>query len=255
LLENTRLLWSLGLGTADKHRLLDQRLRNDIDKMGGPMVLWLILALVFASLEIIAVSRNLQRLEYFAKPAALVCLFLWLYSSTGMRGNAFWFGLGILFSLAGDLLLSFEKMFLPGLTAFLFAHISYVTGFREEILTITTWSLILAVFIAINVGRLLRRIVGAMRLKGEDRLVVPVLLYGTVISVMLYAAMSTIYNPAWKTSAAFFVSLGAFLFCASDAILAWNKFVSPVRNGRAWNIWLYYLGQIGLIAGVISQFK
>ena len=219
------------------------------------MYLWLILALICAVLEVIAVSKNLQRLEYFAKPAMMICLFLWLYSSTGLQGNAFWFGLGILFSLAGDVfLISFDKMFLLGLIAFLLAHVSYVTGFREEIVTVTAWSLILAVFIAINIGRLLRRIVGAMRAKGQNRSVIPVIAYGTVISVMLYAAMSTIYNPAWKTNASFFVSLGAFLFCASDAVLAWNKFVSPIKNGRVWNITLYYLGQFGLIAGVISQF-
>lgn len=219
------------------------------------MYLWLILALICAVLEVIAVSKNLQRLEYFAKPAMMICLFLWLYSSTGLQGNAFLFGLGILFSLAGDVfLISFDKMFLLGLIAFLLAHVSYVTGFREEIVTVTAWSLILAVFIAINIGRLLRRIVGAMRAKGQNRSVIPVIAYGTVISVMLYAAMSTIYNPAWKTNASFFVSLGAFLFCASDAVLAWNKFVSPIKNGRVWNITLYYLGQFGLIAGVISQF-
>jgi uncharacterized membrane protein YhhN len=91
-------------------------------------------------------------------------------------------------------------------------------------------------------------------MKAENKLILPVVLYGTVISVMLYAAMSTIFDPIWKTSASFFVSLGAFLFCASDAILAWNKFVSPIRSGRVWNIVLYYLGQIGLIAGVIAQF-
>jgi alkenylglycerophosphocholine hydrolase len=219
------------------------------------MVLWLILALICAVLEVIAVSKNLQRLEYFAKPAMMICLFLWLYSSTSLVGNVLWFGLGTLFSLVGDvLLISFDRMFLLGLIAFLLAHISYVTGFREEIVTVTAWSLILAVFIAINIGRLLRRIVGAMRAKGQNRLVIPVIAYGTVISVMLYAAMSTIYNPAWKTNASFFVSLGAFLFCASDAVLAWNNFVSPLKNGRVWNITLYYLGQMGLIAGVISQF-
>jgi len=220
------------------------------------MVLWLTLVLIFASLEVIAVSKNFQRLQYFAKPAVMVCLFLWFYSSTGLQGNTLWFGLGILFSLAGDVLLmiSLEGIFLLGLIAFFLAHISYITGFRDEIVNVTAWSLILAVFIAINVGRLLRRIVGAMRAKSENRLVVPVIIYGTVISVMLYAAMSTIYNPAWKTNASFFVSLGAFLFCASDAVLAWNKFVSPIKNGRAWNISLYYLGQLGLIVGVISQF-
>jgi alkenylglycerophosphocholine hydrolase len=219
------------------------------------MILWLILALFFAALEVIAASRNVQKLEYPAKMAVMVCLFLWLYWSTGLQGNPFWFGLGLLFSLLGDMLLIIERMFLFGLIAFLFAQVSYITGFREEIVTISAWSLILAAFIAINIGRLLRRIVGAMRAKGEHGLVVPVLLYGTVISVMLYAAMSTIFNPAWKTSAAFFVSAGAFFFCASDAILAWNKFVSPLKNRRVWNISLYYLGQIGLIAGVIAQFR
>lgn len=220
------------------------------------LFLWLILALIFALLEAIAVSKNLQRLEYIAKPAVMICLFLWLYTTTGLQGNTFWFGLGIVLSLLGDVLLiiSFEGMFLLGLVAFLFAHIFYITGFQEELGTINSWSLILAMFIAINVGRLLRRIVGAMRTKGEKNLVIPVILYGTIISVMFYAAMSTVYDPAWKTSAAFFVSAGAFLFCASDTVLAWNRFVSPVKNGKVWNIALYHLGQIGLVAGVISQF-
>jgi len=220
------------------------------------MYIWLILALLFAALETIAVSQNLQRLEYVAKPAVMVCLFLWLYTGTGLQGNALWFGIGILFSLAGDvlLMLSLERLFLFGLVAFLVAHIFYITGFRDELTVINAWSLILLVVIAINVSRLIRRIIAAMRLKGQNRLVVPVAVYGTVISVMLYAAMSTIYDPAWKTSAAFFVSVGAFLFCASDVILAWNKFVAPLRNGRVLNIALYHLGQIGLIAGVISQF-
>lgn len=220
------------------------------------MLLWLILVFIFAALEIMAVSRNLQRLEYIVKPAVLIGLLLWLYASTGLQGNTFWFGLGLLFSLVGDvLLISSDRMFLPGLIAFLFAHISYITGFLEQIGNITAWSLILAIFIVFTISRLLRRIVGAMRSQGENKLVIPVMVYGTVISMMLYAAVSTLYNPAWKTSSALFVSLGALLFCVSDAILAWNKFVSPLTNGRVWNISLYYLGQIGLIAGIIAQFK
>lgn len=221
------------------------------------MYLWLILALVFAALETVAVSKNLQRLEYIAKPAVMVFLFLWLYSTTGLQGNTFWFGLGILFSLVGDVLLLFpqDRMFFLGVVAFVVAHICYITGLRDELVNITTWSLILLVFIAINVSRLIRRIVRALHARGQTVLGIPVSIYGTVISVMLFAALSTIYDAAWGTSAAFFVSLGAFLFCASDLILAWNKFVSPIKNGSTWSIALYYLGQIGLVAGVISQFS
>lgn len=220
------------------------------------MYIWLILAILFAVLEAIAVSKNRKQLEYIAKPAVMVFLFLWLYTTTGLQGHALWFGLGILFSLLGDVLLMFpsDRFFLLGLLAFLFAHIAYVLGFRDAVANISTWSLILLVIIGINVSRLLRRIVSAMRAKGEEKLAFPVIVYGTVISVMLYAAMSTIYDQSWRTSAAFFVSLGAFLFVASDVILAWNKFVSPLRNGRVWNITLYHAGQISIIAGVINQF-
>jgi len=220
------------------------------------MYIWLILTLIFAALETIAVSRNLQRLEYMAKPAVMVFLFLWLYATTGLQGNTLWFGFGILLSLAGDVLLmiSLDRLFLAGLSAFLLAHISYITGFRAELMTVNVWSVILLVFIAINVSRLLRRIVGSMRARGENNLVLPVIIYGTVISVMLYAAMSTLSNLAWTPLGAFFVSAGALLFVTSDAILAWMKFVAPIKNGRVWNIALYHLGQIGLIAGVISQF-
>jgi uncharacterized membrane protein YhhN len=220
------------------------------------MYSWLILAIVFALLEALAVARNMHKLEYLAKPAVMVCLFLWLRSSAGLQGKPFWFGVGILFSLAGDVFLMIPRasLFLPGLIAFLFAHLAYISGFGGEWANLSTWSWVLLLFIALNVGRLLQRIVGAMRARGEVRLVIPVVLYGAVISVMLYAALSTLSDPAWGTRAALYAGTGALLFCASDAILAWNKFVSPIRNGRSWNMAFYHLGQIALIAGVISQF-
>src|SRR5829696_692952 len=157
----------------------------------GSMSIWLAFALVFAFLQAIAVSRNLLRLEYIAKPAVMVFLFLWLYTSTGLQGSSLLFGLGILFSLVGDILLmvSPDRTFLFGLVAFLIAHLFYITGFREELTTFNTWSLILLTLIAMSVGVLIRRIVGAMRANGKNKLVGPVLLYGTVISVMLYAAV------------------------------------------------------------------
>ncbi len=221
------------------------------------MYIWLILALLFAVLVAIAVRMNLRKLEYAAKPAVMVCLFLWLYVSTGMQGSTFWFGVGILFSLVGDVLLMTapDRLFLFGLIAFLFAHTGYIIGFSREITTTSVWSFILLIFIAIGASRLLRRIVGAMQAKGQNQLIVPVVIYGIVISVMLYAAMSTIYDQSWKTNAALFVSLGAFLFWISDLILAWNRFVSPINNGRLFNMAIYHLGQIALIAGVISQFR
>jgi uncharacterized membrane protein YhhN len=220
------------------------------------MYIWLILALLFAALEAVAVLKSLPGLEYVAKPAVMVCLFLWLYSSTGWQGDTRWFGAAILLSLAGDVLLMLppERLFFFGLVVFLLAHISYIIGFRAELEIINGWSLILLAIIAVNASRILRRIIGAMRARGENKLVVPIVIYGIVISFMLFAAMSTLFDPDWQAGAALLVSAGAALFCVSDAMLAWNKFVSPVTNGRFLIIVLYHLGQVGLIAGVISQF-
>src|SRR3989304_1774761 len=92
------------------------------------MYIWLVLAFIFASLEALAVSKNLEGVEYLAKPAVMVCLFLWLYSSTGLQGNTFWFGVGILLSLAGGVLLmiAFERFFLFWFGAFFFWHFSLI---------------------------------------------------------------------------------------------------------------------------------
>ena len=220
------------------------------------MIIWGVLALMFAALEALALTRGWRRLEWVAKPAVMVCLFAWLYLSTGLQGLTLWFGIGILFSLAGDVLLmiSLDRLFIFGLLAFLLAHLCYLAGFQNELASPSAWSVLLIVILSMSAVRLIRRIVDSLRAKGQQRLVLPVTVYAAVISVMLYAAMTTIANPAWTTRASFLVSVGAFLFFASDIVLAWNKFVTPIQNGRRLNIALYHLGQIGLIAGIISQF-
>jgi alkenylglycerophosphocholine hydrolase len=220
------------------------------------MSIWLILALIFAGLEGLVVWKGWRRVEYIAKPVVILCLFISLFMGTGLQGNAFWFGLGLLFSLAGDMLLLYphDRLFLAGLVAFLLTHICYLIGFRQQILAPTAWSLILLSIILLNGVRVLRRIAGSMRLKGQDRLVYPVIVYGLVISLMLAAAMSTISDPAWETGTAFLVSAGAFLLWISDLMLAWNRFVFPTKFGNLPIIAAYQLGQILLTAGVIRQF-
>lgn len=219
------------------------------------MLIWLILAFVFAALQALAVWREWGRLEYLAKPAVMLCLFAWIYTATGLQGMALWFGVGILFSLAGDifLMVSLDRLFLPGLFSFLLAHLAYIAGFQDQILVASGGSLFLLAILAVSAVRVIRRIAGAMRARGQTSLVAPVVVYSAVISIMLFAAMSTIFDPAWSTGASLLVSLGAFLFYLSDVILAWNRFVSPIAHGRLMNILTYHLGQIALIAGVISK--
>jgi uncharacterized membrane protein YhhN len=66
--------------------------------------------------------------------------------------------------------------------------------------------------------------------------------------------MLTLYRDDWKSSASGLACLGAILFYFSDIVLAWNKFVKPVKNGRVINMIAYHMGQIVLITGVVLQF-
>ena len=213
-------------------------------------------SIVFAALEALAISKNRRALEFVARPAVIVSLFAWLYLATGLGGAAFWFGAGLLFSLAGDLLLLWsERFFVHGLAAFLLTHSAYVIGFNMPRPAISLWSLILAVIVGLSAARLLRRLLTAVRERGQKRFTLPISIYGSVITLMLLSALLTLSNTDWSAGASLLVSFGAFAFYLSDVILAWNKFVAPISNGKLLNIGLYHAGQIALIAGVILQFS
>jgi uncharacterized membrane protein YhhN len=220
------------------------------------MYILIILAFIFAGLESLALWKGWHKLEYLAKPAVMVCLLVWLFTTAGLHGALLWFGIGILFSLAGDIALMFvDRFFIPGLIAFLLAHIAYLIGFNTPLpQTTMVWSIILAVVLGLGSVRVLRRIVGSIRAKGQNRLVVPIIIYGTMITLMLLAAMLTLFRLDWNATAAVLVSFGAALFYFSDIALAWHRFVSPIRNGRMLNIGMYHLAQIAIIVGVVMQF-
>jgi len=100
----------------------------------------------------------------------------------------------------------------------------------------------------------MRRILAPLASSGQARMRMPIIIYSAVISLMLLSAMMKMTEITWNANAAALVGVGAFLFYISDIILAWNKFVAPIQNGRIYNIGAYHLGQIMLIAGVIAQF-
>jgi uncharacterized membrane protein YhhN len=64
----------------------------------------------------------------------------------------------------------------------------------------------------------------------------------------------TLFRTDWLSTPAYLVSLGAVLFLSSDLLLAWNKFVNPVRHGPLLIMVTYHLGQLALLAGAVGQF-
>ncbi len=220
-------------------------------------LLLVIVVLVIAAVDWAAVAKGWRKVEYIAKPATMVMLLVTLALAGGFGATALvCFGLGIIFSLAGDIfLLLSNRWFIAGLAAFLLAHVSYIIGLNTPIGDASPlWAIVIGIILALATARVLKPILAGVREKGQGNLVVPVVTYGTVITLMLLSALLTIYRTDWKTSASGLVSLGAILFYFSDIILAWNRFVKPFKNGRVMNMVAYHLGQIALITGVIVQF-
>jgi uncharacterized membrane protein YhhN len=225
------------------------------------MVALIVLVFVVALLDWTAVAKGWQKVEYFTKPAVMVLLLAWLALTGFSRLPLLFFALAIFFSLGGDVFLMLpdtsgaERWFIPGLASFLLAHLAYLAALNIPLPEIAAvWSLVLAVVLALAASRILRRIIKSMREKGQGRMAPPVGIYGIVITLMLLSAMLTLSNPEWKAGPAALVAFGAAFFYFSDIILAWNKFVTPTKNGRVINMVLYHLGQIALVAGAILQF-
>lgn len=220
-------------------------------------LLLVIVVLVIAAVDWAAVAKGWRKVEYISKPATMVMLLVTLALAGGFGATALvCFGLGIIFSLAGDIfLLLSNRWFIAGLAAFLLAHVSYIIGLNTPIGDASPlWAIVIGIILALATARVLKPILAGVREKGQGNLVVPVVTYGAVITLMLLSALLTIYRTDWKTSASGLVSLGAILFYFSDIILAWNRFVKPFKNSRVMNMVAYHLGQIALITGVIVQF-
>ncbi len=215
----------------------------------------LVLTFLAAALDWYAVYKGWKKLEYFLKPVTMVFLFSWLIAATGgLSGITLWFGIGLILSMAGDIFLMLPKeQFIAGLVAFLLAHVAYIIGFNASLPPFTPLGLFFVTVVAAIGKELYTKIAAGLEEKGKSALQKPVLAYTAVIAVMLLSALFSLFRADWSLGAALTVSLGAALFMLSDAILAWNKFVAPIRNGRVMNMAAYHLGQIILIVGVWMQ--
>lgn len=216
----------------------------------------IVLSLMCAMIDWIAVARDDRRTEYWAKPATLVLLlagFLWL-SPSPPGGLVAAFALGLVFSLAGDVLLMLPgDRFIGGLVAFLLAHLAYIAAFNLGGPSLTLPGLLLLVLVAVAAWQVLSRLTAAMAAGGRRKLILPVVVYGIVLGLMTWSAVSTLLHPAWPRTAAWLAAAGGCLFFFSDTALAWLRFVRPLPGGRPLEMIAYHLAQYALSAAVLLK--
>jgi uncharacterized membrane protein YhhN len=197
-------------------------------------MLYLGLFAVAAVVDWIAVARGNKVLEYVAKPATLAFLALFANSLAGASHALI---AALLFSLLGDVYLMLPAdLFLAGLGAFLFGHVAYVAAFDVPLLSRLLWFVVAAILSSPLALRILRAV-------DDSALRVAVACYMAVITLMVASAIASGSPPAIA---------GSLLFFASDAMIAWNRFVQPFGWARVGIIVTYHLGQLGLVLGLIG---
>jgi len=201
---------------------------------------WIALAAaaVFAICDWHSRLRHNRSLQYFAKPAALValiCVVLLVDPADATRRA--WFVAALACGLAGDVLLMLPSdRFVAGLAAFLVGHVLYIAGFMTDPPSSTAVLVCVAAVVAAMVPVSVRILAG-LRSGGHGALVGPVAAYMVVIGAMWASALG---SGIWIAGA------GGGLFVASDSLIAWDRFVRPMRWAGVAIMVTYHLAQAGL---------
>ena len=217
---------------------------------------WLFfIAIAFALVDWYAAWKENRILLLIAKPAVVIFLILWTLQISGWQGAMLWFGLGLVFSLGGDVALLFSgRFFLLGLFFFLLAHISLIVGFNMPPAPLSMFSGAIAVIIGLTGSRVIKVLRPAIaKMPGSKKLLPASLVYGIALSLMVLSSFLTLFNNAWNPDAAFLCMLGGCFFFVSDLILAYDRFVTKQKHGRFIVHVSYHLGLIGIISGAVIQ--
>lgn len=158
--------------------------------------------------------------------------------------------LAILFSWFGDIALLTvfaDKYFVPGLAAFLTAHILYLFTFRAYVngkgLKIKWIPALLFVLYAVFLSRLVY--------PGLGDLMVPVFFYAAAITSMGIAAFG---RSGRTTQYSFlFVSAGAICFIISDSLIAVNKFYTSFSQAPILIMLTYIMAQYLIATGCMQH--
>nr|WP_277352102.1 lysoplasmalogenase [Knoellia sp. DB2414S] len=193
-----------------------------------------------APLDWWAAAVGAKRTETVLKPLVLAALLVAAWSMGG--GWALLAALAL--SLVGDiaLLSEAEPRFVVGLGAFLLAHLAYVVAFVGAGMPAGWLTLAGAALVAVAAATAGRRIVPAAAREGGPGLGGACAAYMAVIGVMVVAA--------WATGRPL-VALGATVFMVSDTVLAWNRFVRPLRFGTLAVMVTYHVGQVLIVLGLL----
>lgn len=202
--------------------------------------IWLGLYITFSTL-FMAIDALLEfKFDWVIK--AIPLFLLMYFCQVSLKGSIRVFMLlALLFSVSGDILLSLDDLFIPGLGAFLIAQIIYTCIFLSAFkLTIkgVYWALFIIIYMATC---------AVFILPNSGDFTVAVMAYMTAISLMAISA-------GFRNDPYFlYVAFGALIFMSSDTLIAINKFVTPFDAAPLSIMTTYYAAQLIICLGIVRH--
>lgn len=208
---------------------------------------WLLIAaLLGAFADGLGMALELPWLRMLGKPLPLLALLFWVGTAAAGRYRR-WILLGLGLSLLGDILLEWPlNAFVPGLAAFLLAHLAYLLAYLGESRRLAPLALAAAALLGGTLFLLLDS-------RGLSALRLPILLYSLTISAMLWRALARLPAAPEQRRSARLAAGGALLFVLSDSLIGISRFVVAFDGAGYAIMFSYWLAQLAIAASVSGR--
>lgn len=203
---------------------------------------WLLpLAVLGGLAHLLGMALDLAWLRMLSKPLPILALLFWVGAASPSSYRR-WILLGLGLSLLGDVLLEWPlNAFVPGLAAFLLAHLAYLIAYLGETRRLAPLALVCAALPGVGLFLLLDS-------HGLGDLRLPIALYSLTISCMLWRALARLAAPI--SASAWLAAGGALLFMLSDSLIGISRFMSAFEGSGYAIMLTYWVGQLGIAASV-----
>ncbi|MDH1558824.1 lysoplasmalogenase [Ectopseudomonas chengduensis] len=207
---------------------------------------WLLLGLAGAAVFLYGRITGDAQLSLLTKGIPVIALLLWLRQAPAGTYRR-WIGIGLVFSLAGDILLDWPgDLFVFGLGAFLLGHLAYLRAYCSD----SRQPALPALLLALIAGGAMFAILAS---SGLGELLIPVACYATAISLMLWRALARLGHPQLQPRSTWMAAGGAALFVLSDSLIGIDRFVASFDAAPYAIILTYWLGQWGITASAFQR--
>lgn len=197
------------------------------------------LYLVVALIYVVAYSYENNLITTITKPIPVLLLIFMIKRNSVYNQLVV---VGLIFSLFGDILLMRTvNLFIPGLIAFLIAHLFYIFAYLERSNKLKLVSYLPFLLYAALFFMFIQSSLGQMA--------IPVAVYMFIITTMLWRS----YVQRKVTPLAKWAFLGAFIFTISDSMIAISKFYTSFFMDSFFIMFTYWTAQFLIYQSTIPQ--